>query len=207
MAFPLTTEDYLSFLAELERRIGETAAPESGGESREDFLTGLRCLLQSGETIRKLPLAAALSSSGLLLMSRVGGYDAMLYGSALISAAKQASQADSFDSAELYAFLDGMARDLRLHGYRTGKGTLLGTLSAALARFQLGLERRENAAELMRAVKAAAQSASEHAAADAKADRPAETCLSAGGEAGEAGAALAERWIACLCDAAASQRS
>lgn len=204
MGFPLTTEDYLFFLAELERRLEDEAAPEGTGESTEAFLVGLRCLRQSGEAIWKLPLAAALSSSGLLLMSRVGGYDAMLYGSALISSAQQMSQTASFDCSELYVFLDGMCRDLQIHGCSSGEKTLLGTLSAALARFQLGLERQESTDSLMCAVKAAAQSVPERAATHNKAERLAESSASACGEEGEAGAAIAGRWIACLCDVAAS---
>ena len=62
MAFPLTTEDYMSFLTELERRLGEDSMDKGGRESLVNFLTGLRFLLQSRETIRKLPLTAAYES-------------------------------------------------------------------------------------------------------------------------------------------------
>ena len=50
MAFPLTTEDYMSFLTELERRLGEDSMDKGGRESLVNFLTGLRFLLQSNES-------------------------------------------------------------------------------------------------------------------------------------------------------------
>jgi len=202
MAFPLTTEDYMSFLTELERRLGEDSMDKGGGESLVNFLTGLRFLLQSRETIRKLPLTAALTSSGLLLMSRVGGYEAMLYGSAMISGAQQMSQAESFDCVGLYTFLNGMYQDLRNHGCRSGKGTLMETLSAALTRFRHGIERQENTVTLMHAVKAAAFSASECRATDVRVDSLAEISFSSCEEADELWATIAKRWIACICDAA-----
>ena len=130
MAFPLTTEDYMSFLTELERRLGEDSMDKGGGESLVNFLTGLRFLLQSRETIRKLPLTAALT------------------------------------------------------------------------RFRHGIERQENTVTLMHAVKAAAFSASERRATGVRVDSLAEISFSSCEEADELWAAIAKRWIACICDAA-----
>jgi len=147
MSLKLTSKDYTQFLLLAAEKIEsesdyltELDAATGDGDHWTNLNSGFKKLSPVLNDLAAMPLSEMFKKTGLMLMSTIGGFSGVLYGSAYIAAAKAFNGVDYIDIFGIRTMLDAMNEAIKKRSNAVaGQKTMIDALHPAI----IALEKAE----------------------------------------------------------------
>ncbi|MCT4626359.1 dihydroxyacetone kinase subunit DhaL [Halodesulfovibrio sp.] len=139
-------------MSEHKEELHDLDAAIGDGDHGINMDRGFTWLLQAVPEMQNLRLGEVLKTSGMILLSSVGGASGPLYGTLFLKGSATVGERDALTSSELFTFFDvGVAALIARGRTKSGDKTMYDTWEPMLLEYKKQLESGATMVEIMRA--------------------------------------------------------